>query len=60
MPRFEFRTFLPVALLLLATGLVFFPGLSGDFLFDDFPNIVQNTRVCTAGRWRRSASPSTT
>ena len=25
--------------------LVYFPGLSGGFLFDDFPNIVTNTRV---------------
>lgn len=32
-------------LLLLITSLVYWPGLSGDFLFDDFPNIVTNPLV---------------
>lgn len=31
--------------LLLACLLVYLPGLSGGFLFDDFPNIVTNTRL---------------
>lgn len=37
----------PVAVigLLLACLLVFGPGLSGGFLFDDFPNIVTNPRI---------------
>jgi hypothetical protein len=32
-------------LLLAITALVFLPGLRGDFLFDDYPNIVTNERV---------------
>ncbi len=32
-------------LLLLATALVYWPALSGDFIFDDFPNIVTNAKV---------------
>lgn len=32
-------------LLILLTGLVYWPGLHGDFLFDDYPNIVINARV---------------
>lgn len=35
----------PWLLLLVLTALVFWPGLHGDFLFDDYPNIVTNTRV---------------
>lgn len=36
----------PAALLLaLLTIAVFFPGLGGSFLFDDFPNIVSNPRI---------------
>lgn len=35
---------LPLALLLLTT-LVYWPGLEGGFLFDDFPNIVTNERI---------------
>jgi hypothetical protein len=31
--------------LVLACVLVYYPGLSGGFLFDDFPNIVTNTRL---------------
>lgn len=31
--------------LVMVTAALFWPGLSGDFLFDDFPNIVANTRV---------------
>lgn len=38
------RLALPLALVVV-TGLVYWPGLSGGFLFDDFPNIVTNTRV---------------
>ena len=32
-------------ILLLATAIVFYPGLSGDFLFDDYPNIVSNPKI---------------
>jgi hypothetical protein len=32
-------------LLVLLTGLVYWPGLTGDFIFDDYPNIVSNERV---------------
>src|SRR5690606_25575080 len=37
----------PVLALLLAllAAAVYWPGLSGSFLFDDFPNIVTNDRV---------------
>ncbi len=31
--------------LILLTALVYWPGLSGGFLFDDFPNIVTNERI---------------
>jgi hypothetical protein len=31
--------------LLIITLLVYWPGLSGDFLFDDFPNIVTNSAI---------------
>ena len=35
-----------LALLLVAlTAAAFFPGMSGSFIFDDFPNIVSNPRV---------------
>lgn len=33
------------ALLALLTIAVYFPGLGGSFLFDDFPNIVSNTNI---------------
>lgn len=45
MPRFFVRPWFLGALALLATALVYWPGLSGAFLFDDYPNIVTNTRV---------------
>lgn len=32
-------------ILLLLVALVYWPGLSGDFLFDDFPNIITNQKV---------------
>ncbi len=31
--------------LLIITALAYWPGLSGDFLFDDFPNIVTNSAI---------------
>lgn len=34
-----------VLALILLTTLVYWPGLSGDFLFDDFPNIITNPLV---------------
>ena len=33
---------------LVATALVYLPGLSGGFAFDDYPNIVTNTSVSEA------------
>lgn len=46
MPTTQRRTSVLTALLvLLAAILVYSPGLSGDFLFDDFPNIVTNPLV---------------
>ena len=41
----QFRRVMPWLLLASAVLLVFAPGLSGDFLFDDFTNIVNNPRV---------------
>ena len=32
-------------LLCLVTGVVYWPGLSGSFMFDDFPNIVDNSAL---------------
>lgn len=32
-------------MLVLATALVYWPALGGDFIFDDFPNIVTNAKV---------------
>lgn len=34
-----------ILLLLLLTGLAYWPGLSGGFLFDDYTNIVDNSKV---------------
>lgn len=34
-----------ILLLLLLAGLAYWPGLSGGFLFDDYPNIVNNPKV---------------
>lgn len=39
------RLALVALLLALLTIAVFFPGLGGSFLFDDFPNIVTNPRI---------------
>jgi hypothetical protein len=45
-PSLQQRSLALASLLLLAlTSLVFYPGLSGGFLFDDFPNIVTNTKL---------------
>lgn len=38
----KFLSPLAVALLMLVTFLLYYPGLTGDFIFDDFPNIVNN------------------
>lgn len=35
----------PALLLLILTCGIFWPGLSGGFVFDDFPNIVTNARI---------------
>lgn len=32
-------------LLLVISALVYWPGLGGDFIFDDFPNIVTNAGI---------------
>lgn len=39
------RTLFFALALLVATTLVYWPGLSGGFLFDDYPNILTNLRV---------------
>lgn len=39
------RAFLPFLLIVLLAGIVYFPGLFGGFIFDDFNNIVENTRL---------------
>ncbi len=44
-PTFFSRRLLLAFGLAAACILVYFPGLSGGFLFDDFPNIVSNPRV---------------
>jgi hypothetical protein len=36
---------LSLILILLLTVFVYYPGLSGDFTFDDFPNLLQNNKV---------------
>ncbi len=44
----EHHRALRIALLCLALGLtavIYYPGLSGGFVFDDFPNIVNNARL---------------
>lgn len=50
-----------LAMLLLTTAL-YWPGLSGNYLFDDFPNIVENNAVHVTGLdwqdWKRAASAS--
>lgn len=39
------HTLLLIGGLLFFTALAFWPGLYGDFLFDDYPNIVSNPRI---------------
>jgi hypothetical protein len=39
------RLLLQRVALIVLTALVFWPGLGGDFLFDDYPNIVTNPKV---------------
>jgi len=45
MPHFLSRRWLVAALLLLACVVVFWPGLRGGYLFDDYPNIVSNPLI---------------
>lgn len=45
MPSFHARHLLPLAILLAACALVYWPGLYGGFILDDFNNIVSNPRV---------------
>lgn len=48
----KYRTILLCLALAVVTAVVFLPGLSGRFLFDDYPNIVSNSRVhATAFTW---------
>ena len=44
-PSYLTRPFFLYTALFIITALVYWPGLSGDFLFDDFPNIVTNPAV---------------
>ena len=39
------RSWLWLCALVLLTLAVFWPAMSGDFIFDDYPNIVTNTRI---------------
>lgn len=48
MPLSRHSTLLLSLALLVLTAGVYWPGLSGRFLFDDFPNIVSNDRVHAA------------
>ena len=41
----HFRTLVILAGLSLLTVMVYMPGLPGDFMFDDMPNLVQNHRL---------------
>lgn len=45
MKKHSTRLTAAAALLALLTIAVYFPGLGGSFLFDDFPNIVSNTNI---------------
>lgn len=45
MPSISRNSVVSVLALLALTALVYWPGLSGGFLFDDFPNIVTNPRI---------------
>lgn len=44
-PSYLIRPLFLYTALFIITALVYWPGLSGDFLFDDFPNIVTNPAV---------------
>lgn len=63
-PRMRISPTLGLFLVLLITVAVYWPGLSGGYLFDDFPNIVDNTDLqidsLSASNLARSAlsSPS--
>lgn len=47
------KQFLTGVVLVVLTALVYWPGLSGPFLFDDFPALVDNARVhVQAGDWQ--------
>ncbi|MBB1117755.1 hypothetical protein H4O09_11905 [Stenotrophomonas sp. W1S232] len=55
------RQFLTAVVLVVLTALVYWPGLAGPFLFDDFPALVNNARVHVhagdwPGLWRAAAS----
>lgn len=39
------RALYPALLLLLSTAALYWPAMGGDFIFDDFPNIVTNAKV---------------
>lgn len=45
MPHFLSRPWLAAALLLVGCVVVFWPGLRGGYLFDDYPNIVSNPLI---------------
>lgn len=36
------RSFLPLLVLLVLGGLIYWPGLAGGFIFDDYPNLVED------------------
>jgi tetratricopeptide (TPR) repeat protein len=62
----KIRNILPVALLLLAVFLLYAPGLTGGFIFDDTSNITNNKKIAlesldartiTAAFWSGEAGP---
>lgn len=63
-PSTKFVTVIALAAALAITALVYWPGLSGGYVFDDFPNIVDNPGIhvthSTLAAWANAAwsSPS--
>ena len=41
----RYKYLLLLALALLATAAIYIPGMTGGYVFDDFPNIIDNTAI---------------
>lgn len=41
----KFRSYIIVFLLSIITLLIYYPGLFGDYVFDDMPNIIENSKI---------------